>query len=120
MEAIGQLTGGIAHDFNNLLCVIVGSLSLLERSIEGNEFAMKRLQTAQKAAARGADLTRRLLAFSSNEELKPKDTVLAESIRNALELAARTLGPEIKMVARLDETIPSVFVDPAGLESAIL
>ncbi len=120
MEAIGQLTGGIAHDFNNLLCVIVGNLSLLERSITDEEFALKRLQTAQKAAARGADLTRRLLAFSSNEDLKPSQTILADSIRNTIELAARTLGPEIKIVAKLDENVPPVFVDSAGLESALL
>jgi PAS domain S-box-containing protein len=120
MQAIGQLTGGIAHDFNNLLGVIVGNLGLLERLIDGNEGAMKRLQTAQKGAARGADLTRRLLAFSSSEELKPTSTSLAESIHNTIELAARTLGPEIKIVAQLSADVPSVFVDPAGLESALL
>jgi len=61
MEAIGQLTGGIAHDFNNLLGVIIGNLDLLERLVTDNEPAVKRVQTAQKAAARGADITRRLL-----------------------------------------------------------
>jgi len=78
------------------------------------------LQTAQKGAARGADLTRRLLAFSSSEELKPTSTSLAESIHNTIELAARTLGPEIEIVAHLSADVPSVFVDPAGLESALL
>ena len=120
MEAIGQLTGGIAHDFNNLLGVIVGNLTLLERMLGDNEPATKRLKTSQKAAARGADLTRRLLAFSSNEELQPMPTNLAHSIRNMLELAVRTLGPEIKIVAKLDKNVPPVFVDPAGLESALL
>jgi PAS domain S-box-containing protein len=120
MEAIGQLTGGIAHDFNNLLAVIVGNLSLVERLIPGNETALKRVHTAQKAAARGADLTRRLLAFSSTEELKPAPTKLSHSIRNTIELATRTLGPEIKIVTKLDENIPPVFVDPAGLENALL
>jgi PAS domain S-box-containing protein len=120
MEAIGQLTGGIAHDFNNLLAVIVGNLSLLERMIRDDEPATKRLQTAQKAASRGADLTRRLLAFSSSEELRPAPTKLSHSIRNTIELATRTLGPEIKIITKLDENLPPVFVDPAGLESALL
>ena len=120
MEAIGQLTGGIAHDFNNLLAVIVGNLSLLERIVGDNEVANKRLQTTQKAAARAADLIRRLLAFSSPEELKPAPTKLSHSIRNTVELATRTLGPEIKIITKLDANIPPVFVDPAGLESALL
>jgi PAS domain S-box-containing protein len=120
MEAVGQLTGGIAHDFNNLLGVIIGNLDLLDRLVAGNEAAVKRVQTAQKAAARGADITRRLLMFSSNEELKPSVVLLGDSIQNMIELASRGLGPEISITTHVDESVPPLFVDPAGLESALL
>jgi len=120
MEAVGQLTGGIAHDFNNLLGVIIGNLDLLDRLVAGNEAAVKRVQTAQKAASRGADITRRLLMFSSNEELKPSVVLLGESIQNTIELATRGLGPEIKITTHIDDSVPPLFVDPAGLESALL
>ena len=120
MEAVGQLTGGIAHDFNNLLGVIIGNLDLLDRMVAGNEAAVKRVKTAQKAATRGADITRRLLVFSSNEELKPSVVRLGESIQNTIELAARALGAEIKITTHVDESVPPLFVDPAGLESALL
>jgi PAS domain S-box-containing protein len=120
MEAIGQLTGGIAHDFNNLLGVIIGNLDLLDRLVAGNEAAIQRVGTAQKAALRGADITRRLLVFSSNEELKPSVVLLGNSIQNMIELASRGLGPEIKITTHVDESVPPLFVDPAGLESALL
>jgi PAS domain S-box-containing protein len=120
MEAVGQLTGGIAHDFNNLLGVIIGNLDLLDRLVAGNEAAVKRVQTAQKAATRGADITRRLLVFSSNEELKPSVVLLGDSIQNTIELAARALGAEIKITTHVDDSVPPLFVDPAGLESALL
>jgi len=120
MEAIGQLTGGIAHDFNNLLGVIIGNLDLLDRLVAANPAAVKRVQTAQKAAIRGADITRRLLVFSNNEELKPSVVLLADSIQNTIELAARALGAEIKISTHMDESVPPLFVDPAGLESALL
>jgi PAS domain S-box-containing protein len=120
MEAVGQLTGGIAHDFNNLLGVIIGNLDLLERLVAGNEAAVKRVRTAQKAAVRGSDITRRLLVFSSKEELKPSVVLLGDSIQNMIELAGRALGAEIKITTHVDQSVPPLFVDPAGLESALL
>ncbi|HEX7115940.1 MAG TPA: PAS domain-containing protein, partial [Steroidobacter sp.] len=71
MEAIGQLTGGIAHDFNNLLGVIIGNLQLLERSVAETPTLAKKVHTAMRAAMRGADLTRRLLAFARRQILDP-------------------------------------------------
>src|SRR4029453_460394 len=62
MEALGQLTGGLAHDFNNMLGVIMGHLELLEDAVGDNAVAVRRLQTIQRAAQRGAALTRRVLA----------------------------------------------------------
>jgi PAS domain S-box-containing protein len=120
MAAIGQLTGGIAHDFNNLLGVVIGSLDLLEPMIEENAPALKRMRTAQKAALRGADLTGRLLAFSSHDALNPTLTSLEESIHNTLELAGKGLGPEVEIVTEFDPNVPDVMVDRPGLEALLL
>jgi PAS domain S-box-containing protein len=120
MEALGQLTGGIAHDFNNLLGVVVGNLDLLERIVAWNAEAVKRVQTAQRAAGRGADLTRRLLAFSRRETLNPAPVVIETAIREMVDLATRTLGPDIRIRTLCDPGIPPVFVDAAGLETALL
>ncbi|MGA3010402.1 MAG: PAS domain S-box protein [Terracidiphilus sp.] len=120
MEAIGQMTGGIAHDFNNLLGVIVGNLDLLERQVPENQGALKRVQTAQKAASRGADLTRRMLALASKEDLNPVNLKLEDAIQEMIELAGRALGPEIRIVTGFDKSVPAVYADAAGLESALL
>jgi PAS domain S-box-containing protein len=120
MEAVGQLTGGIAHDFNNLLGVIIGNLYLLDLLVTDNEAAVKRVKTAQKAAMRGVDITRRLLVFSSNEELKPAFVMLGDSIQNMIEMASRGLGLDIKITTQVDPMVPALFVDPAALESALL
>jgi PAS domain S-box-containing protein len=120
MEAVGQLTGGIAHDFNNLLGVITGNLDLLERQVAWNEAAVKRVQTALRAAGRGAELTRRLLAFSRREHLTPSPVAIDGAIREMVELSRRTMGPEIRIATRCDADLPPVFVDAAGLETALL
>jgi len=120
MEAIGQLTGGIAHDFNNLLGVVVGNLDLLERLVQNSEPARNRVQIALRAAIRGADLTRRLLAFSSRQEIRPALTRLEEPIQNTLTLADRALGPEIRITTDFAPSLPPVLVDASRLESALL
>jgi PAS domain S-box-containing protein len=119
MVALGQLTGGIAHDFNNLLAIILGNIDLMKPMLAENEPALHRLGILEKAAERGADMTRRLLAFSSNLELKPAPTRLADSVHNVIELA-RTVGPDIRFAPCLDESIPPIMVDAPGLENAML
>lgn len=120
MEAIGQLTGGIAHDFNNMLGVILGNLDLVERSKCLDESALKRIGTAQKAALRGADLTRRLLAFSRRQHLDPTVLKLDEAIGEVVEMAARTLGADIHIDNRATADAPSVMVDASGFENMLL
>jgi PAS domain S-box-containing protein len=119
MEAIGQLTGGIAHDFNNLLSVIVGNLGLIGHLVFDNAAVKQRVQAAQRAATRGADLILRLLAFSRNVELSGEPTQLDDSINNVIELA-HSLGPDLKMISHLDDSMPLVLVDAGGLENALL
>ena len=109
MEAIGQLTGGIAHDFNNLLAIILGNLELLERTIPADSPGRRRAETAQRAANRCADLTRRLLAFSSREHLTPAIVDLESSVRNTLDMAGHALGPEIVVAITALPGIPSIF-----------
>jgi PAS domain S-box-containing protein len=73
MEVIGQLTGGVAHDFNNLLTIIMGSLELVQRSLNAAEPRMvRRIETAMEAARRAAALTHRLLAFSRQQPWPPR------------------------------------------------
>lgn len=120
MHALGQLTGGITHDFNNLLGVIAGNLDLLERMVPGNQSAKKRLQVAQRAVSRGADLTRRLLTFSSKEQLNPEVIAVETLIGELVEMARRTLGPEFEIAPFIASPLPPVFVDASGLESAML
>jgi PAS domain S-box-containing protein len=120
MEAIGQLTGGLAHDFNNMLGVIMGNLDLLEDAVRENAVALTRIQTAQRAAMRGADLTRRLLAFARRQQLHPEPTVINVLITELLAMLPRTLGPEIQIATQLAADMPPARVDPAGLENALL
>jgi len=116
MTSVGQLTSGIAHDFNNLLGIVTGNLDLLEELVTHDEAALERTQSARKAT----DLIRRLLVFSSQQQLNPIAISLENSILNVLEIATHTLGPQIILSTSLAPTLPPIFIDHAGLESALL
>lgn len=68
MEAVGQLTGGIAHDFNNILGIVIGNLEILGKEV--GEESGNRVDKAIKEARRGADLTRKLLLISGQDNIE--------------------------------------------------
>jgi PAS domain S-box-containing protein len=119
METVGQLTGGIAHDFNNLLAVIIGNLDLLEEEIRGNEKAVALSGRALKASLRGADLTRKLLAFARKQTLEATAFDLNALVSDIEELITRTLGEGIKVQSKLAPDLWPVFADATQVESAL-
>jgi PAS domain S-box-containing protein len=120
MEAIGQLTGGIAHDFNNLLLVVMGNLQLLQRGIAGDRSGGERIAAALGAAERGADLTKRLLAYSRRQQLELAVIDVAQLIDGMGDLLDRTLGENIELQIIHDGKPSQVAADPNQLETAIL
>ena len=120
MEAVGQLTGGIAHDFNNLLAVITGSLELIGNAVAGNERLARMVATAQRGAARGAQVTAQLLAFARRQALRPETRPINELIAEFDVLAGRITGEAIENEFRLDQTAGACHVDPAQFGSALL
>lgn len=120
MDAIGQMAGGIAHDFNNILGVILGNLSFLKRQVRGDEKALKRVDTSNKAALRAADLTRQLLGFSRRQAEKIQVTDVKKLILDMDDLIARSVTPEVEVEYRLLDNIWRCEIDPGELEDAML
>jgi signal transduction histidine kinase/ActR/RegA family two-component response regulator len=63
LEALGQLAGGLAHEYNNLLSIVGGYSGLARSQVEPGSAPHTYLGEVIEAAARGARLTRELLAF---------------------------------------------------------
>ncbi len=121
MEAVGQLTGGIAHDFNNMLAVVTGGLELAARGLAIDPAAARRhLDSATEGAQRAAALTRRLLAFSREESLKPEPIAVGQLVGEMRDLLDRTLGDGISIAAHDMAGEWRVRADRVQLENAIL
>ena len=120
MEAIGHLTGGVAHDFNNLLQVIASNLDLMARHKEEPKQLAANIEHASIAAARGAQLTRQLLAFARRQPLEPVVVNLGRRVRAMSDLLHRTLGETIEIETVVDAGLWNTFVDVNQVENTIL
>ncbi|MHB8269028.1 ATP-binding protein [Bradyrhizobium sp.] len=119
MEAVGQLTGGVAHDFNNLLTIILGNLQMaLRQNPEGKTGRL--ISNAHQAADRGAELTRRLLAFSRSQPLDPHPIDANRLVAGMSDLLDRTLGETIAVETVRSAGLWLTEADAPQLEAAIL
>ncbi len=120
MEAIGNLTGGLAHDFNNLLSVVIGNLDLLREDLAKGSGMDELANEALTAALRGAELTRRLLAFARRQPLSPKVIDVNELTEGVTRLLARTLGTNIEIRLEPGTDVWPVVADPVQLEASLV
>lgn len=119
LEAVGQLTSGVAHDFNNLLTVIAGNIEFLERAVT-DERSKRRLEMMRGAAARGANLTAQLLAFSRRQRLVPTPVSLNRTVMSMRDLLQSSIGGSIQIETTLQDGLWPALIDATQIELVIL
>jgi signal transduction histidine kinase/ActR/RegA family two-component response regulator len=120
MEAVGQLTGGIAHDFNNLLAGVIGNLELAIDEAGDRPELRGILDDALQSALRGADLVKRLLAFSRIQPLQLRSLDLPVAINRLLPLLRSSLGEQVSIDVIMPDGLWPVRVDQSELENTVL
>jgi PAS domain S-box-containing protein len=121
MEAIGRLAGGVAHDFNTLLGTITGYAEMLEAEVGAeNPAALRVVERIQQAAHRGAELTRRLLAFSRRQEVRPRLVNVEAITSETAEMIRRLIGDDIAFESFVEPGLGAVFADPGQLQQVLL
>ncbi|MCB5160725.1 cache domain-containing protein [Marinomonas algarum] len=120
MKTVGQLSGGLAHDFNNLLTIILGNLLALQHRDKVSETWNQHLVPAIRATRRGADLTRRLLAFSRRQPLSPSYIEPRSLINDVVSLLSAPLPDNIVLTTQMIENCPAIYVDSALMEDALV
>jgi signal transduction histidine kinase len=120
LESLGQLTGGVAHDFNNLLMVVMSNLELARKRTSGDERLAGWLGRAMEAAASGAALTKRMLAFARRQDLRPETIVLSDVVNGMAEMMSHSLDPTVRIAVDLPGDLPAIRIDRNQLELALL
>ena len=129
LESLGQLTGGVAHDFNNLLTVILNYAAIVRQELAGvtESDLPARLETADsdlaqitRAADRASSLTRQVLAFARQDEVRPRALDLDTVVTAVEEMLRRTLDEHVEIVISLDGHLWPVLADPGQLEQVLV
>jgi signal transduction histidine kinase len=120
MEAIGQLTGGVAHDFNNLLATVLGGLRLLQRRLALGETEQTVLEQMQRAAEKGTELVKRLMAFARKQDLRPVSIAPSTLRRSVGDLVGQTLGPMVTLEWDCAKNVRNVLADQTQLELSLV
>ena len=119
LESVGKLAGGVAHDFNNLLAVI---LNYADFALEAaTDDAQRRdLEELSKAATRGAELVRQLLAFSRRRPVDAVALDLAEVVRDMEPMLRRTIGEHIDLRCWVASELPPTVIDPSQVTQLLM
>jgi len=117
MEALGRLAGGVAHDFNNLLTVIAGSADII--AAKPGE-ADRPLDDIRVAAQRASMLTKKLLAFSRRQILKPRVIDLSTVLRDTARMLDRLIGDDIDLSVSSDDGAGAILIDEGQLELVLV
>ena len=120
MEAVGRLAGGVAHDFNNLLGVIIGYSELSIETLDPKTKIARHLVQIKLAAARGAHLTRQLLAFSRQQVVSLKVLDINAVIHEAGKLLSRVVREDIILSYQTSVSVGLIKADAGQIEQVLM
>ncbi|HEY3274976.1 MAG TPA: ATP-binding protein [Syntrophorhabdaceae bacterium] len=121
MEAIGTLAGGIAHDFNNMLAVIIGFTEMAIDDNGSHESGVDRsLKHVLKAAFRGRDLVKQILAFSRKSHPEVVPLRLTPLIRDTVKFLRASLPATVKIDVKIKSKSDTVLADPSQMQQVVM
>ncbi len=119
LEGIGRLAGGVAHDYNNILGVVLGYGELVKKKLNEGDPIYHQVEAILKAANRGSELTRQLLAFARREIVSPKVLNLGSAVQSARPMVQRLIGESISLAVNTSEDLWNTKIDPAQFDQIL-
>jgi PAS domain S-box-containing protein len=120
MEAVGRLAGGVAHDFNNMLTAIMSYSDLILTDMPPESPLRNDMMEIVKAADKATALTRKLLAFSRQQVLRPTLVDLNGTVDGLRKMIKRLVGTSVELSVELGEGLWTVSADPIEVERVIM
>jgi PAS domain S-box-containing protein len=120
MESVGKLAGGIAHDFNNILTAIIGYGNLLKSEVGQDNILLVHVTQILNSAARAANLTHDLLAFSRKQMIDPKPVNVNNIINSMKSFLPKIIGEDIEVSLLLTSKDLTVMADKHQIEQVLM
>jgi PAS domain S-box-containing protein len=120
MEAVGRLAGGVAHDFNNMLTAIMSYSELILSDMPQDSQMRTDMVEIVKAAEKATALTRKLLAFSRQQVLRPTMVDLNETIESSRKVIKRLLGDGIELSVKPGKHLWTVSADATEVDRVLM
>lgn len=120
IQALGQLAGGIAHDLNNVLQAVTSGASLMGREAEKPTKVRSLATLIADAAQRGMAVTRRMLLFSRQADLRAGAVDVRAMLLDLQEVLTHTLGGHVVCDIQVPEGLPELLADRGQLEIALV
>ena len=120
LESLGVLAGGIAHDFNNILMTILGNADLALMRLSKEAPAVENLQNIEKAAARAADLSKQMLAYSGKGKFVVENLNLNSLLEEMLHMLEVSISKKAVLRFNFAPHLPSVAVDATQVRQIVM
>ena len=121
LASMGRLAAGVAHELNTPLGGVLSLAMLALEECEAHQPLHKDLEVIVTQALRCREIVKGLLAFAHQSESRAAKTDVNGLIENTLALLGRqSTFQNVRVTRKLQEDLPSVFIDPSQLQSAIM
>jgi len=120
LESLGVLAGGIAHDFNNLLMGIMGHAGLALMDPDLQPAMQRRLNQIEMAAARAAELTNQLLAYSGRGKFHVEPLSLSHLVDEMESLLETVISKKAVLEKRFAHDLPLIEGDATQIRKVIM
>jgi signal transduction histidine kinase/sensor domain CHASE-containing protein/CheY-like chemotaxis protein len=109
IDSLGVFAGGIAHDFNNYLTSIMGTLTLMRKTMVKSDPRYNRLEEAEHSVMKATELTKQLLTFSKGGEPLRKTISVSNLLQETAQFGLR--GSEITLSLAFAKNLSCVEAD---------
>lgn len=120
MEAVGRLAGGVAHDFNNMLTAIMSYGELVLADLPEDSLQRSDVLEILKAGEKATGLTRKLLAFSRQQVLRPTVINLNGTIDGMRNMLTRMTSANMDLSFNFAPDLGEVTADATEIERVIV